>query len=166
MTLVLRIGLASLAITELVVGAWNQFWPESFYSDFPTVDLTPPFAEHYARDFGGATLGIGIVLAAAAFVPRSVLVIPALLAMAAFGIPHFVYHLHHLEAATGSEATFLVASTGLSAILPPVLLVVAVLRMTRDRRRPDLEPRDLEPRDLEPRDLGPGDTDLRDPALG
>ena len=88
---------------ELVVGAWNQFWPESFYTDFPTVELTPPFAEHYARDFGGATLGIGIVLAAAAIVPRTVLVVPALLAVSAFGIPHFVFHLHHLEHATPCE---------------------------------------------------------------
>ena len=147
MTVVLRIGLAMLAVVELVIGAWNQFWPQSFYDDFPTVDLTPPFAEHYARDFGGATLGIGIVLAAAAIVPRTVLVVPALLAVMAFGIPHFVFHLHHLEHATASEAVFLVASTGLAAWAPPVLLVVAVLRMTRDRR-------------------ARADAHLRDPALG
>jgi hypothetical protein len=147
MTVVLRIGLAVLAAVELVVGAWNQFWPESFYTDFPSVQLTPPFAEHYARDFGGATLGIGIVLAAAAIVPRTVLVVPALLAVTAFGIPHFVFHLHHLEHATPFELVFVVGGTGLTAWLPPVLLVVAVLRMRRDRRaRPD--------------------TDLRDPALG
>ncbi len=134
MTVVLRVGLALLAAAELVIGAWNQFWPESFYNDFPTVSLTPPFAEHYARDFGGATLGIGIVLAAAAIVPRTVLVVPALLAVTAFGIPHFIFHLHHLEHATASEAAFLVASTGLAAWVPPVLLVIAVLRMRRDRR--------------------------------
>jgi hypothetical protein len=134
MTVVLRVGLALLAAAELVIGAWNQFWPESFYNDFPTVSLTPPFAEHYARDFGGATLGIGIVLAAAAIVPRTVLVVPALLAVIAFGIPHFVFHLHHLEHATASEAAFLMVSTGLAAWVPPVLLVVAVLRMRRDRR--------------------------------
>jgi hypothetical protein len=147
MTVVLRIGLALLAAVELVIGVWNQFWPESFYTDFPTVDLTPPFAEHYARDFGGATLGIGIVLACAAIIPRTVLVIPALLAVTAFGIPHFVFHLHHLEHATASEAAFLVMSTGLAAWVPPILLVVAVLRMRRDRR---------------PR----SDSHLRDPAVG
>ncbi len=115
MTLVLRVGLALLAAVELVIGAWNQFSPQSFYDDFPTVDLTPPFAEHYARDFGGASLGIGIVLAAAAIAPRTVLVVPALLGITAFGIPHFVFHLQHLERATASEAVFLVASTGLVA---------------------------------------------------
>jgi hypothetical protein len=117
-----------------VIGAWNQFWPQHFYEHFPTVSLTPPFAEHYARDFGGATLGIGIILAAAAIVPRTVLVIPALLGVTAFGIPHFVFHLHHLEHATGTEVLFLVATTGLAAFAPPVLLVIAVIRMWRDRR--------------------------------
>lgn len=137
MTLVLRVGLAILAITELVVGAWNQFWPESFYTDFPTVYLTPPFAEHYARDFGGATLGLGVILAAAAIVPRTVLVIPALLGVAVFGIPHFLFHLLHLEHASTSEAMFLVVSTGLAAWLPVLLLVLAVIRMRRERRLRD-----------------------------
>jgi hypothetical protein len=146
-TLVLRIGLAVLAVVELVVGAWNQLSPRTFYDDFPTVDLTPPFAEHYARDFGGATLGIGIVLAAAALMPRTVLVVPALLGVTAFGIPHFVFHLQHLEHTTAGEGVFLVASTGLVAWAPPVLLVVAVLRMSRDLRARRA-------------------SDLRDPPLG
>jgi hypothetical protein len=28
----------------------------------PTVDLTPPYSEHLFRDFGGATLGIAVVI--------------------------------------------------------------------------------------------------------
>ena len=130
----LRIGLAVLAAVELTIGAWNQFWPQSFYDDFPTVSLTPPFAEHYARDFGGASRGLGIVLLAAAIVPRTVLVIPALLGVTAFGIPHFVFHLHHLEHASPGEVAFLVPSTGIVAVLPLVLLVVALVRMGAERR--------------------------------
>jgi hypothetical protein len=134
MRLSLRIGLALLAATELVIGVWNQFWPASFYADFPTVSLTPPFAEHYARDFGGATMGIGIVLAAATILPRTVLVIPALLAVSAFGIPHFLFHVAHLEDATGEDALFLVGSTGLAAWLPALLMVLAVVLHRRDAR--------------------------------
>ena len=133
MTLTLRLGLAVLAAVELTIGIWNQFWPRSFYDDFPTVSLTPPFAEHYARDFGGASLGLGIVLLAAAIVPRTVLVVPALLGVTAFGIPHFVFHLHHLEHASASETVFLVLSTGSAAWLPPVLLVLAVVRIGAER---------------------------------
>ena len=135
MTLILRIGLAVLAAVELTIGVWNQFWPRHFFDHFPTVSLTPPFAEHYARDFGGASIGIGVVLLAAAIVPRTVLVIPALLGVTAFGIPHFVFHLHHLEHATSGDVAFLVTSTGLAAWVPPLLLVLAVVRMVRDRRR-------------------------------
>jgi hypothetical protein len=134
MRTLLRIGLALLAVTELVVGIWNQFWPESFYTDFPTVSLTPPFAEHYARDFGGATIGIGIVLAAAAIAPRTILVIPALLAVSAFGIPHFFFHLGHLEAAAPGERLFLVASTAVTAWLPALLIVLAVILRRRQGR--------------------------------
>ena len=36
--------------------------------------------------------------------------------MTAFGIPHFVFHLHHLEHASASEVVFLVTSTGLAAL--------------------------------------------------
>jgi hypothetical protein len=133
-TLTLRIGLALLAAVEVVIGAWNQFWPESFYTDFPTVSLTPPFAEHYARDFGGATLGLGVILACAAALPRTVLVIPALIGVTVFGLPHFVFHLHHLEHATAAEAAFLVTSTGLAAWASPVLIVIALLRWRRERR--------------------------------
>jgi hypothetical protein len=133
-TLTLRIGLALLATVEVVIGAWNQFWPESFYTDFPTVALTPPFSEHYARDFGGATLGLGVILACAAVLPRTVLVIPALIGVTVFGLPHFVFHLLHLEHATAVETAFLVTSTGLAAWAGPVLLVVAVLRWRRERR--------------------------------
>ncbi|MEV4623902.1 hypothetical protein AB0J74_34985 [Asanoa sp. NPDC049573] len=44
MTVLIRIEL---------VGFWNRAFPESFYDTFPTVTLTPPLSEHYARDFGG-----------------------------------------------------------------------------------------------------------------
>ena len=134
MTPTLRIGLAFLAAVEVVIGAWNQFWPESFYTDFPTVTLTPPFSEHFARDFGGATLGLGVILACAAVLPRTVLVIPALVGVTVFGLPHFVFHLLHLEHSTAADAAFLVNSTGLAAWAGPVLLVVAILRRRRVRR--------------------------------
>ncbi len=45
---------------------WTLLFPESFYADVPTVDLTPPFSEHLFRDFGGTTVGLAVVLTAAA----------------------------------------------------------------------------------------------------
>jgi len=133
MILLTRITLAILAAVELVIGAWNQFWPESFYTDFPTVSLTPPFSEHYARDFGGATLGIAVVLIAAIIVPLPVLVVVAGLAYSVFAVPHFVFHLEHLEGATSAEVVFLTVGNGVVALLGLLVVVLGVVRMRRVR---------------------------------
>ncbi|GAB2995734.1 hypothetical protein LWP59_24815 [Amycolatopsis acidiphila] len=54
--LVIRLTLVIPFLDELIVGGWNQLAPRSCYDDFPTVDLNPPFSDHFAHDFGGATL--------------------------------------------------------------------------------------------------------------
>ncbi len=133
MTALIRIAAGVLAINELVVGAWNLFWPESFYTDFPTVHLTPPFSEHYARDFGGATLGIAVVLLAACIAPSGMLALVAGFAYSAFGVPHFLFHAAHLEHASDAEAVFLVLGNAASAAVGLLLIVLGVLRMGRDR---------------------------------
>ncbi|WP_348003213.1 hypothetical protein [Pseudolysinimonas sp.] len=133
MTAVLRIGLAVLALAELLIGGWNLLAPENFYANFPGVNLTPPFAEHYARDFGGATLGIAIVLVAAAIIPRTVLVIPALLAISAFAVPHAVFHLEHLHDVGPDLLLFVVVTTLGEAVAALVLLAVALVRWQRER---------------------------------
>lgn len=134
MTAVLRIALALLAVNELVVGAWNQFAPESFYANFPTVDQTPPFSEHFARDFGGATLGIAVLLVIGAIRPRGIFPLPAGIAYTVFAVPHAVFHAGHLEHASASDAAFLLIGNGLAALLGVLVIVLAVLRMGRDRR--------------------------------
>jgi hypothetical protein len=134
MTLVLRIGLTILAAVMLIVGAWNQFWPREFFDHFPTVSLLPPFSEHFARDYGGTSLGVGVVLAAAAIVPRTILVIPALLGVWAWALPHFVFHMTELHHGTAADAAFNVIATGGAALLPLLLLAVAVASARRERR--------------------------------
>lgn len=135
MTTLIRVIAGLLALVELIIGAWNQFWPEHFSENVPTVELTPPFSEHYARDFGGATLGIAVVLVAAAIAPRGVLVTVAGLAYTVFAVPHFVFHASHLEHATTAEAAFLIIANGATAALGVLLVVLGVLRMGRERAR-------------------------------
>lgn len=119
----LRVCLFVIAVDELVVGAWNQFWPAGFYAHFPTVDLTPPFSEHFARDFGGATLGIGVLLLNALLRPRPHFVIPACTAFLVFAVPHFFFHMHHLEDANVGQAAlllvgnFTVVALGVAAVV-------------------------------------------------
>jgi hypothetical protein len=126
MRTVLRAGLLGFAAVELVLGLWTLAFPASFYADVPTVDLTPPFSEHLMRDFGGATLGLALVLAAAGFWLERRLAVVALLAYLAFSLPHLVFHVGHLDGATGLEATVLVALLAASVVVPAALLVVAL----------------------------------------
>jgi hypothetical protein len=123
---VVRAGLALLAVVELVLGTWTLLFPQSFYRDVPTVDLTPPFSEHLFRDFGGATLGLALVLAAAAVWMELRWVVVALLAYLAFAAPHLVFHLGHLDGTTAVEAGVLTALLAGSVALPAGLLVLTL----------------------------------------
>ena len=134
MTIALRLGLAALASIELVLGVWTQFFPRSFYDDVATVDLTPPFSEHLMRDFGGATLGIAIVLAAATIWPDTRLVVVALLAYLTFSVPHLLFHLGHLDHASETEAAGLTTSLVASVAGPVALLGLAFVRAKRIAR--------------------------------
>jgi hypothetical protein len=128
MTALLRPGLGLLAAVEVMLGLWTLLFPASFYADVPTVDLTPPFSEHLFRDFGGATLGLAVVLTAAAVWTERRLVVVALLAYLMFAAPHLVFHLGHLHGASGPTATVLVVVLVGSVVLPLALLVVALRR--------------------------------------
>lgn len=130
MTLLIRLGLLVLFLVEVVVGFWNQVFPQSFYENFPTVDLTPPFSEHYARDFGGATLGIALLLLIALIRPRAAFVIPAAAAYTVFSIPHFLFHLGHTHGATAFEV---IALTTANALV--MLLGLGVIGLTLARER-------------------------------
>ncbi|CAN5455922.1 hypothetical protein BH09ACT4_BH09ACT4_16980 [soil metagenome] len=132
MTTILRIGLGILALIMLVVGTWNQFWPHEFYDNFPGVSDLPPFSEHLSRDFGGTSLGLGVVLACAVAVPRTVLVIPALLGTWAWSLPHFVFHMMELDHGSAADAAFNIVATGGAAVLPPILLTLAVVRARQE----------------------------------
>ena len=44
-----RIGLGILAVVQLGTGLWQLVLPASFYRNFPTVDLAPPYSEHLMR---------------------------------------------------------------------------------------------------------------------
>lgn len=124
----LRPGLTLLAAVETVLGLWTLLFPASFYTDVPTVGLTPPFSEHAFRDFGGATLGLAVVLTAAAVWTERRLVVVALLAYLAFSVPHLAFHLEHLRGAGAMSATALVVVLAASVVLPLALLAVALHR--------------------------------------
>lgn len=109
-----------LAVFELVLGLWLTIVPKTFYDHVPTVNWTPPYSDHLFHDFGGASLGLGIVLTAAAIRLDRFWTVIALLAYLAYAGPHLVFHLGHLE---GDER-------GLSIALAVILTLTVVLPLT------------------------------------
>lgn len=130
MTRAIRLLLAVLFLEVLVVGVWNTVAPRSFYLDAPTVDINPPYSEHFARDLGATMLGLTIVLGIALVKPRTHYVIPATLAYTAFAIPHFFFHVTNMENATVGEAILL---TSVNATVAVMGLLVLLLTAIRDR---------------------------------
>ena len=57
----------------------------------------------------------------------------ATLAFSIFAVPHFVFHLEHLDHATTSEAVLLTTGNAAVALIGLAIAIWAVVRMTRDR---------------------------------
>jgi hypothetical protein len=97
-----RTGLAVLAASGLVVGAWALFRPRSFYDSFPGfgrhwVSPSGPFNDHLVTDVGAAYLAL-TALAVLALVwgdLRSCRL--AGIAWAVFSVPHYYFHQRHLD---------------------------------------------------------------------
>jgi hypothetical protein len=126
-----RAGLVVLAAIQVVLGVWTLLFPASFYNDVPTVDWTPPYSEHLFRDFGGATLGLAVVIIAAAVWLERRLVIVALLSYLAFSFPHEIFHAEHLVGDSPALSAGLFVVVVLSVLLPAALVVVAARTLPR-----------------------------------
>ncbi|GAA1126468.1 hypothetical protein GCM10009630_25360 [Kribbella jejuensis] len=112
-----RTVLVVFAVFELLLGLWLSIVPKTFYDHVPTVNWTPPYSDHLFHDFGGASLGLGIVLAAAAIRLDRFLTVVALIAYLAYAGPHLFFHLGHLDGGS------VVLSTGLAVILALMVLI-------------------------------------------
>ncbi|MGI8937589.1 MAG: hypothetical protein ACR2JF_05115 [Iamia sp.] len=125
------VSVVILVLTDLLVGVWAGFLPQSFYNDFPGngrvwVAVDGPFNEHLTRDVGTLYLGlaaIGIV----ALLARSKILTGAFgLGSLVFGLPHLVYHLRHTDLLDTSDNVLNLTGLGL-AVVAAVLAMTAVL---------------------------------------
>lgn len=130
MRALVRVGLGVLAAVQFGTGLWQLLAPESFYNDFPTVDLAPPYNEHLMRDFGAANVAIGIIVVATMVWMQKRYVQLVLVAYLAFAVPHLAFHLGHLHDATMGDVVFQLVSLG-SAVGLPLLLLALVPRALR-----------------------------------
>lgn len=133
---IMRVVLAVWAVVSVQLGLWATFSPRSFYDDYPGfgrewVRVDGPYNEHLVRDFGGLNLALAVVTIAALVTFGRPLVIAAALAWLAWGVPHFVYHLRHLDLyETGDQ----VLNVSALASLPVLAVVVLVLTLRRPVR--------------------------------
>jgi alkylhydroperoxidase family enzyme len=98
----IRFLLLALGIPQALIGLWALLAPQSFYDDFPAgtdgwVNVLGPFDEHLVTDVGSLFVGLGVLLAIAAFSLRRGLVMAAAISWLIFSVPHFLWHVFNLE---------------------------------------------------------------------
>jgi hypothetical protein len=131
--LVLRVGLAYLALLQLSVGVWGVIDPKGWFENFPGfgsnwVAADPPYNHHLTVDAASGFLAVGVVLVIAIFWNERRVRQVALIAYLAQGLPHVMFHVLHPADALGTGDR--ITSTGGLALgsLFAVLLLVAVSR--------------------------------------
>jgi hypothetical protein len=134
---VVRVVLAVWAVASVQLGIWATVAPRSFYDDFPGfgrewVRVDGPYNEHLVRDFGALNLALAVVTIAALITLSRPMVIAVAVAWLAWGVPHLVYHLRHLDklSSTGDK----VANVLLLGSLPVLAVVVLALTLGRPAR--------------------------------
>ncbi|MEO7398467.1 MAG: hypothetical protein ABIW84_07885 [Ilumatobacteraceae bacterium] len=128
MTRVRRVALVVIGFGSVVVGAWAQVWPRSFYDEFPGfgrgwVAVDGPYNEHLVRDVGGLNLGLALA-AFWALLAGSVLLARVVGAAAlVYGLPHLLYHASHLDDFDTSDAVGIVVGLAFAAAAALVALI-------------------------------------------
>jgi hypothetical protein len=135
-TLVVRIGLALLAVSGAVVGVWAGFAPRSFYDDFPGfgrtwVSVDGPYNEHFVRDVGWLNLALTVITVWAAVSLARSLVLAVLVGWLVADLPHLVYHAANLDGLSTGDGTAEIVSLALGPAVAAALLVL-VARGDRD----------------------------------
>jgi hypothetical protein len=133
---ILRVALAILALVSVELGVWATFAPRSFFDDYPGlgrhwVRAYGPYNEHLVRDFGALNLALAVVTIAALITLGRPLVIAVAIAWLAWGVPHLVYHLRHLDM---YDTVDKVLNVVLLSSLPVLAVVVLVLTLRRPAR--------------------------------
>ena len=124
-----RVAVGYLTAMALLVGAWAQFAPQSFYDSFPGlgrawVSVDGPYNEHLVRDVGGLYLAFAVV-GVATFVTLSRTLILAFSAAAlATGVPHAIYHATNRAGLGTGDLVANLAGLAVAAAIPVALIVM------------------------------------------
>ena len=127
----MRAGLIFLAVSQGFAGLIQLFAPKWFYDDFPAsatpwISLLPPYNEHLMRDVGALTLAYVLVLTVAAVSMEPLIVRTALAANLMFTVPHFLFHVTHLDHYPLGSAIGQTIALGGGVAIPATMLVVSL----------------------------------------
>lgn len=125
-----RIMLGYLGMTSLLIGAWAQFAPRSFYDKFPGlgrvwVAIDGPYNEHLIRDVGGLNLALCAVLVFALVTMGRTMIQAAAIGSLLYGVPHVVYHIANHSGLDTGDAVASIGGLAVFAVLPLLLLLSA-----------------------------------------
>jgi hypothetical protein len=117
-----------LALSALYVGAWAELAPESFYRSFPGaghhwVSTLGPYNEHMTRDVGGLYLALAAITLWAAVRPRAESLALVANGWLVFSVPHFVFHMFHLDPMPAADKAGNIIALGGTVVLAALLLV-------------------------------------------
>jgi hypothetical protein len=124
----IRGGLVLLATLQAVVSIWQYAFPRSFFDDFPTVELDPPYNEHLVSDVGGLGLALTAMLVIAAVAMTRPVVLTALTGYLIYAATHFAFHVSHFEHFSLRDAVSVGTGLGIEVVLTVVLLFAAFVR--------------------------------------
>jgi hypothetical protein len=119
---------AVLALSAADVGFWAEFAPRSFYDSFPLaghhwVSALRPYNEHLTRDVGGLYLALLVISVWAVLRPGAETFAMIGAAWLTFSVPHFTYHMFHLDMYDTTDKIGNIVTLGGTVILA-VLLVL------------------------------------------
>lgn len=124
-----RGGLIALAALQTVVSVWQYLFPRSFFDDFPTVRLDPPFNEHLVSDVGGLGLALCVMMVAAAVLVRdNAVVLTVTSGYLVYAATHFTFHVTHFDNFSVGDALAVGTGLGVEVVLASLLLHVSWLR--------------------------------------
>ena len=123
----IRGGLALLGLVGLEIGLWATLAPRSFYDDFPGggrswVAADGPYNEHLVRDFGALNLALTAIVAVALVTKAPAAIRAAALGWLVYSVPHFVYHVRHLDVFDTSDKVLNLAGLGGFVLLSAAVL--------------------------------------------
>ncbi|MBL7255610.1 hypothetical protein [Paractinoplanes lichenicola] len=129
----LRGGLYTLAALQTFVSLWQYFLPRSFYDNFPTVQLDPPYNEHLVTDVGGLGLALAATLWIAAWLIDTKVALAALTGYLIYAATHFAYHVTNFDNFSLGEALGVGTGLGIEVVLALLLLYTARLLYRAER---------------------------------